>query len=327
MNQHDTITIESKSKASGIGFIIQPLILFILIGLMIADYQGWLFPLQDFLDHPALTYRFGKYQISVYSILQSLLVLVTIFWVATWVMKWINRRIGRLESIHPSSRSLAQKIVMIVFYIFAFFVTMGTLGIDLSSLTVIGGAVGIGLGFGLQKIASNFISGLILLFERSLQIGDMIEMADGTLGIVRKNGARFTLVETFDAREIMIPNEDFIVGKVINWTFSNKKGRVDFEIGVAHKTDLKHAKTLIMQSAKEHGLVLLDPEPLCFLHNFGESAIIFHLHVWVDDIALNRSIVRDEILFSIWDKFKTHNIELPYPQRDIHIKSQPSNKD
>lgn len=323
MTQHDTLTIEPKTKPSLTSLVIQPLILLILIGLMIADYQGWLFPLQDFLDHPALTYRFGKYQISVYSILQSLLVLVTIFWIATWVMKWINRRIGRLESIHPSSRSLAQKIVMIVFYIFAFFVTMGTLGIDLSSLTVIGGAVGIGLGFGLQKIASNFISGLILLFERSLQIGDMIEMADGTLGIVRKNGARFTLVETFDAREIMIPNEDFIVGKVINWTFSNKKGRVDFKIGVSYKTDLQLAKTLIMQSAKAHGLVLLDPEPLCFLDNFGESAVEFMLYVWVDDIALNRSIVRDEILFSIWDKFKTHAIELPYPQRDIHIKSQP----
>jgi small-conductance mechanosensitive channel len=324
MNEHDKIIINTKSNTIPWRSLLQPLLLFVLVGLMVADYQGWLIPLQDFLDHPALTYRFGKYEVSVYSIVQSLLVVITIFWIVTWVMRWINRRVGRLESIHPSSRSLAQKIIMIVFYIFAFFMTMGTLGIDLSSLTVLGGAVGIGLGFGLQKIASNFISGLILLLERSLQIGDMVEMADGTLGIVRKNGARYTLIETFDNREIMIPNEEFIIGKVINWTFTNKKGRIDLAIGVSYKSDLELAKKLLLEAATEHKMVLKDPEPICFLKGFGDSAVHFMLYVWVADITETMNSVQDEVLFSIWNKFKANNIEFPFPQRDIHIRTSPS---
>lgn len=302
-------------------YVTQPIILLSLMGLMYADYNGWLFPIQDFLDHPALTYHFGKYQISIYSIIQTLIVLTTIFWLTTLLMRWINKRIGRVESLHPSSRALIQKIIMIVFYIVAFFFTMGTLGIDLSSLTVIGGAVGIGLGFGLQKIASNFISGLILLLERSLQIGDMVEMADGTLGIVRKNGARYTLIETFDARDIMVPNEDFIVGRVVNWTFTNKKGRVEMNIGVAHKSDLELAKSIILETAMNHPMALKDPKPECFLRSFGESAINFKLFVWVADITHINYSIQDEILFTIWHKFKDNNIELPYPQRDVHIRT------
>lgn len=321
-----TNTTQNRPSTNYWTALVQPLIFISLVGLMYADYEGWLFPLQDFLDHPALTYHVGKYQISIYTILQSLLVLTTIFWITTWIMRWINRRVGQMESLHPSSRALIQKIIMIVFYIFAFFITMGTLGIDLSSLAVLGGAVGIGLGFGLQKIASNFISGLILLFERSLQIGDMVEMADGTLGIVRKNGARYTLIETLNAREIMIPNEEFITGKVINWTFTNKKGRIDFVIGVSYKSDLELAKKLILEAATEHKLTLINPEPLCFLTDFGESAVIFKLYVWVADITSTLGSVRDEVLFAIWHKFKAHNIELPYPQRDIHIRSHVSSE-
>jgi small-conductance mechanosensitive channel len=288
---------------------------------MYADYSGWLFPIQDFLDHPALTYHFGKYQISIYAIIQTLIVLTTIFWLTTLLMRWINKKVSQVESLHPSSRALIQKIIMIVFYIVAFFFTMGTLGIDLSSLTVLGGAVGIGLGFGLQKIASNFVSGLILLLERSLQIGDMVEMADGTLGIVRKNGARYTLIETFDARDIMVPNEDFIVGRVVNWTFTNKKGRVEMAIGVSHKSDLELAKKIILESAVNHPLSLKDPEPECFLRDFGDSSINFKLFVWVADITKINYSIQDEILFAIWHRFKENNIELPYPQRDVHIRN------
>ena len=311
----------SLSARSVWRYITQPIILLALIGLMYADYQGWLFPIQDFLDHPALTYHFGKYQISIYSIIQTLIVLTTIFWLTTLLMRWINKKVSQVESLHPSSRALIQKIIMIVFYIVAFFFTMGTLGIDLSSLTVLGGAVGIGLGFGLQKIASNFISGLILLLERSLQIGDMVEMADGTLGIVRKNGARYTLIETFDARDIMVPNEDFIVGRVVNWTFTNKKGRVEMAIGVSYKSDLELAKKIILESAINHPLTLKDPKPECFLRNFGDSSINFKLFVWVADITKINYSIQDEILFTIWHRFKENNIELPYPQRDVHIRN------
>ena len=311
---------ETKSKISW-RYITQPIILLALIGLMYADYNGWLFPLQDFLDHPALTYHFGKYQISIYSIIQTLIVLTTIFWLTTLIMRAINKRVGRIETIHPSSRALIQKIIMIVFYIVAFFFTMGTLGIDLSSLTVLGGALGIGIGFGLQKIASNFISGLILLLERSLQIGDMVEMADGTLGIVRKNGARYTLIETFDARDIMVPNEDFIVGRVINWTFTNKKGRVDLIINVSYKSDIELAKKIIVEAAQNHPLALKDPKPECFLREFGDNGVVFRLFVWVADITKVNYSIKDEILFTIWNKFKENDIELPYPQRDIYIRS------
>ena len=195
------------------------------------------------------------------------------------------------------------------------------IGLDLTTLTVFGGALGIGLGFGLQKIASNFISGLILLLERSVEQDDLIELPDGTSGFVRRSSARYTLIETFDGKEILIPNEDFITNRVTNWTLSSTKARIQINLGVAYGSDIEQAQELILQAAREHPRCIEDPEPQCFLLNFGDSSVDFTLLFWVENVVDGRWAPQSEVMFAIWRKFREHGIEIPFPQRDLHIKS------
>lgn len=292
-----------------------------LAALLVADYRGWLLPLRDTLGGPEFTYNFGKYQLSVYIVLQSILVIVVIAWVTAWLVRLADRRIGRIKNIHPSSRTLIQKILVIFLYVIAGLMTVNVLGIDLSSLSIIGGALGIGLGFGLQKIASNFISGLILLLERSVKVGDLIEMQDGTLGFVRRNSARYTLIETTNKREIMIPNEQFIIDKVVNWTLSNKTGRIDIPVGVSYKSNMEQVQNILIDAATAHPAALLDPAPRCQMRKFGDYAVEFMLLVWISDVTISRFDTHSQIMFDIWHRFQDAGIEIPYPQQELTIKS------
>ena len=172
-----------------------------------------------------------------------------------------------------------------------------------------------------KKIASNFISGLILLVERAIEVGDLIELDGGTTGFVRKNSARHTLIETLEGREIMVPNEDFITNRVINWTYTNTKARIDIPVGVSYNSDLEVVQKLILEAALEHPLCSQDPQPNCFLRNFNSSSVDFLLLMWVDDVTQGRWAPQSEVMFSIWHKFKEHGIEIPYPQQDIHLVS------
>ena len=149
----------------------------------------------------------------------------------------------------------------------------------------------------------------------------MVELSDGTVGFVRHTGARYTLVETFENREIMIPNEDFITNRVTNWTFTNSKGRIDINIGVSYGSDLDKVYKLILEAAEENPNCSKDPKPECYLREFGDSSVNFLLYFWVDDIIKGKNRPRSEILFTIWRKFKEHNVEIPFPQRDLHIKN------
>jgi len=196
---------------------------------------------------------------------------------------------------------------------------LNILNIKASSLAFFGGAIGIGLGFGLQKITSNFISGLILLFEKSIEEGDLVELENGVYGFIKNTGARYTLIETFDSKEIMIPNEEFITKNVVNWTYSNKQGRIDINIGVSYKCDIEKARELILEAAKEHKLCSVFPEPDCFLREYGDSSVNFLLYFWVDDVTKGRYEPQSDVMRSIWKKFKDNNIEIPFPQRDVHI--------
>lgn len=302
---------------------LQVLILLALGALIFADYAGYLAPLQKTLDSPAFSYKFGKIEFTLYTILKSVFLGGLILWVTARLSRFFEHRIGHMTYVHPSSRALMQKAVSIIFYIMSALIIMDLLGLDLKTLTVLGGALGIGLGFGLQKIASNFVSGLILLIERSMKIGDMVEMEDGTLGLVRKNGARSTLIETFDGRAIMVPNENFITGKVINWTFSDNKSRVQIPVGVAYETDLRKAQNLILEAALENPSCLQDPPPRCFLKEFADSSVNFSLLFWVGDVTQELQMARSEVMFAIWEKFAANNIQIPYPQREIRWTSPP----
>lgn len=277
--------------------------------------------LRQYLDTESLTFKAGTYELSAYGALRILITLALVFWVAAIASEVIEKRIGKVRKVRAATRALLIKIFQIAIYIVAFLFSLDIIGINLTSLTVFSGALGIGLGFGLQKIASNFISGLILLLEKSVEQEDLIELPDGTFGFVRKTSARYTLVETFDTKELLIPNEDFITNRVTNWTLSNSKGRVEINVGVSYGSDIEKAHALILEAAKEHPRCIEQPPPVCYLRNFGDSSVDFTLHFWVSDVTLGRWGPQSDVLFSIWHKFKKNKIEIPYPQRDLHIKS------
>lgn len=296
------------------------LLVLVFAGLTALGYMGYLNPIKAELDSAAFTIEFGDYKISAYKAIKAVLAIIILLWVASIISGVGEKYIKKLRKVRSSNRALLTKILQIVIYFVAFLIGMDVLGIDLTALAIFSGAVGIGVGFGLQKIASNFISGLILLFEKSIEEGDLVELDGGIYGFIRNTGMRATLIETFDGKEIMIPNEDFITSRVINWTYSNSKGRAEINIGVAYDSDIEKAHELILDAAKEHPRCSKDNPPDCFLREFGDSSVNFLLFFWVDDVIEGRLSPINDILFSVWKKFKKNGIEIPFPQRDLHIK-------
>ncbi len=292
------------------------LMLALIVGMGTAGYFD---TIKAFLDTPQFTYKIGEYQVSAYGVMRAVLILMFIFWSTAMLTDLIDKRVNKLKKVKKANKVLIVKIVHIGLYLLAGLIALDIIGIDLTTLTVFSGALGIGLGFGLQKIASNFISGLILTFERSVETDDMVELTDGTVGNIRKTSARYTLIETFDGKEILVPNEDLITSRVTNWTFSNKRGRIEIALGVSYKADIEKAQALILEAAVSHPRCLKDPEPKCYLRNFGDSSVDFILHFWIDDVASGRWQPQSEVMFAIWHAFKKNDIEIPFPQRDVHI--------
>lgn len=296
----------------------------LLIGLVLMAYlwsKGHFDLAKQYLDTPQFTFEAGNFKITLYAAIKALLSVVVIFWITSIVVEFSDKRILSMKKMRVANKALIQKILQIIIYLVAFLITLNILGINLTSLTVLSGALGIGLGFGLQKIASNFASGMILLLERSLKPGDLLELEDGTFGWVRKSTSRATLIETIDGKEVLVPNEEFITKQVTNWTLSNNKARITIEFGVSYECDIERARDLALEAVHEHPRYLKTPEAVCWLDKFGDSSVDFFLYFWIEDINLGMRNVKSEVLFSIWKKFKENNIEIPFPQRDLHLKS------
>ena len=185
---------------------------------------------------------------------------------------------------------------------------------------MLGGAIGLGLGFGLQKVVSNFISGILLLVDNSIKPGDVIEI-DGTYGWINNLRARYASVITRDGTEHLIPNEDLITQRVINWTFTNNLVRMKVPIGVSYDSDPHQCLELVIAAAQSVDRVLLEPTPVCHVLGFGDSSIDLELRFWISDPTNGVANVKSQVLLNIWDTFKENNIEIPYPQSDLHIRS------
>ncbi len=302
------------------GFTAKWLLLFVLGGIAYLWSQGHFAIAEKYLDTEQLTLTIGTYKITVYAALKALLTVVIIFWVTAIISDFSDKLIQAMKKMRVANKALFQKLAQILIYIVSFLVTLNILGIDLTSLTILSGAVGIGLGFGMQKIAANFVSGMILILERSLKIGDLIEMEDGTFGYVRKSSSRSTLIETIDGKEIIVPNEEFIIKQVVNWTLNNNKARITINFGVSYNCDIEKARDLAIEAAKDHKRCMKEPDVLCFLDNFGDSSVDFILYFWVKDVNDGLRNAKSEVMFSIWKKFKDNGIEIPFPQRDLNIK-------
>jgi len=289
------------------------------ISVIALAYFGYLVPIVDFLDSPSMSHTIGQTRISAFLALKAIITVVAGFWIAAWLSDTVATRIRRMRGMRPRSKVLITKFLQIFVYLILLLAMLDVLGIDLTTLSIVGGAIGIGIGFGLQKITSNFISGLILLFENSIEIDDLIELPDGLSGYVRHASARYTLIETFDGKEVMVPNEDFVTNRVVNWTYTNNSGRVEIRVGVSYDSDLRLVSKLILEAAEEHEATLSDPEPSVYIDEFGDSSVNFLLYFWLNDVTQGRRGPRSEVMQAIWDKFAAHNIVIPFPQRDINI--------
>ncbi len=299
--------------------VVQALGVWILVPSALLQLFGLFTPVADYLD--GLGFTFGNFKITAYLVIKGLLFFSIILWIGKILSQTGENYIRRNKTLTISMRELTIKLFNIILYITLGVVTLDAMGIDLTALTVFSGALGVGLGFGLQKIASNFISGLILLTEQSITLDDLVELDNGVHGFVRKLGARASVIECFDGKEVMVPNEDFITSRVANLTYSNTRARVEIPIGVSYQSDIRLAYNLILDAAKNYPGTAKDPEPNVFLRAFGASSVDFLLVFWVDNVRDGRWRPQSDVMFTIWDAFKEHGIEIPFPQQDIHIRS------
>ena len=281
-------------------------------------------PLIGVLDDAAV--NLGETRVSLFDVIWGIASFFIFIWLALVAARMIDMRLKRIDGITPSAQVLIAKVIKIVFVSVAFLVALNSTGIDLTALAVFGGALGVGLGFGLQKVVSNFISGMILLLDKSIKPGDVVQVAD-TYGSINSLSARFTSVITRDGTEYLIPNEDMITTPVINWSHSNKKVRRRVPVQVSYDSDVEKAMEIMVNSAKENPRVLRDPGAQARFIGFGENGLDLELRMWIEDPQNGVRNVASEVLLEMWRQFKAEGINLPYPQRVIHFADKEALKD
>lgn len=261
---------------------------------------------------------FGDRTISPVFVVQAVFTVGLFMFAANWLSKQLKTRVDELPRVEPSLRILMGNAVQIGLFFAAALLAMAGLGIPLSGLAVLGGAIGVGLGFGMQQIVANFISGVILLTDRSIKPDDVIEV-DETYGVVKSLGLRYASVITRDGKEHLIPNEMLITDKVVNWSYSNKEVRVKRRLRVEYETDLRQAVALVEQGALETPRVLANPVPKCLVMEFGDEAIELEIRFWINDPQNGVANVSSEVLLNVWDKFKEVGIDIPLRHEDVLI--------
>lgn len=279
---------------------------------------GWLPLVLDMLDSVALT--MGETRITLLSVLKLVFMIALAFTIAIWLAELISKRVLQSTAISPSMRVGFAKFSKFLLITLAFLLALNAVGINLSSLAVFGGALGVGLGFGLQRIASNFISGFILVLDRSIKPGDVITVGD-KFGWVEQLNARYVVVRNREGVDTLIPNENLITSEVINWSYADPNVRVIIKVQISYDDDPEQAMALMLDCAFASPRVLREPIPTVRLMEFADSGIELQLRVWIADLEKGTGAVKSDINLAIWRAFKQHNITIPYPQRDLHIKS------
>jgi len=267
-----------------------------------------------------LALNLGEFRLSALVVIKALLALGVLLWIAMLAARLLERRISSSPNLTPSVQVLITKLMKATFVVIAVVAALTSVGIDLSAFAIFGGALGVGLGFGLQRVVSNLVSGIILLIDKSIKPGDVIAVA-GTYGWVKSMGARYASVVTRDGIEHLIPNEELITTRVENWSYSDRNVRLKLPIGIAYDADIRKAMELCLEAAGEVKRVLSRPEPRCLLIGFGDSAIDLELRIWIADANQGIRNVSSDVQLLVWDKFQEHGIGIPFPQRDVHIKN------
>jgi small-conductance mechanosensitive channel len=296
-----------------------------------ADYLGWLDPIISNLD--SIGVAAGKSRITLWSVLKLLFTLTLFVLVAAWISRWVERRLMKLSNLAPSTRIGIAKFTNAFLIAISILMGLNAAGVDLTALTVLTGAIGLGLGFGLQSIAANFVSGFVLLMDRSIKPGDVISLSgqSGTntenFGWVQELRGRYVVVRDRDGVEMLVPNQQLISNAVINWSYTDPRIRLKLPIRVSYRDDPELALNILVAACEGQPRVLREPAPVSRLMHFSDSGIELELRFWISDPQEGVNNVRSEVNRAIWRLFKQHNITIPVAQREILMHSAPLDLD
>jgi small-conductance mechanosensitive channel len=265
-------------------------------------------------------FNLGDSKLTIGLVLTLILSFVVLFVGAEWIRKLIVTKILSRYRLDVGTRKSIGTMVKYFLILAGIFSILQTNGLDLSAFGILAGAVGVGIGFGLQNITNNFISGLIILFEQPIKEGDRIEVGDVS-GDVIKISARSTMIVTNDNISIIVPNSQFIDSQVINWSHNDRNIRFNFPVGVSYKEDPQKIKKILLEVAKNNGGVLNLPEPDVLFEEFGDSSLNFNLRVWTSEYINRPKVLKSQLYYEVFKRFKEEGVEIPFPQRDLHLSS------
>ncbi len=276
---------------------------------------------EQLLDQVAVD--LGGLHLSLLVVIKGLVVTALLFTLARIISSGTTKRIRGNKEISPSMQVLMVKFMQVILYGSAFFIGLKAVGFDLTGLAVLSGAIGIGLGFGLQKVVSNLVSGIIILLDKSIKPGDVISLGD-TFGWINTLGARYASVVTRNGKEFLIPNEDLITNQVVNWSHTNDFVRLDIHFGTAYSDDPHKVRKLACDAAASVDRVLAMRPPVCHIVGFGDSSVDYILRFWITDPTGGLTNIRGNVFLALWDTFKENNISIPFPQREVKLLEEPA---
>jgi small-conductance mechanosensitive channel len=271
-----------------------------------------------YLALESVSFSVGKNKLNLLILFQGLATILITLFIALWFSRILENRLMGAENVSMNTRVVLAKLVRVFLSFVAVLIALSAVGLDITLLSVFGGALGVGLAFGLQKIASNYVSGFIILVDHSIQIGDLITV-DIHYGVVKDLRSRYLTLRKLDGTEVIIPNEMLITEIVINHTSADHRARIQMPIQVAYSTDLNHVINLLKEITNGHERILKTQPVDVFIKGFGESGIDLILSFWISDPEEGSAKLQTELFLSIWQAFKAQNIEIPFPQRELHI--------
>jgi len=282
------------------------------------DIKNIFYQTKEFLNVPVTT--IGKTEITLWTIVYFIFLTFILLYVTNKLRKWIVYTLLGKSKIDVGIRIAAGTIFRYIVLVIGFMIVLQTVGIDLSAITILAGALGIGIGFGLQNITNNFVSGLIILFERPIKVGDRIEVGNVSGDVVRIS-MRSTTIVTNDNISVIVPNSDFISSTVINWSHIDRNVRLNFPVGVSYRENPENVKKILLEVAIENEGVLKEPKPDVLFSDFGESYLEFTLRIWTREYINRPGVLKSQLYYVIFKKFKEAGIEIPYPHRDIILRN------
>ncbi len=266
-------------------------------------------------------------RISLFDITRTLFYFAVLFWAANLLSKLAQQQLDQIDEISPALKALIGKVLSVLLPVIALLIALQIVGFNLATLAVFSGAVGLGVGLGLQRIVANFVAGFTLIADKSIKPRDTIEV-DGVMGWVTAMQARYVALRTRDGTEMLIPNDRFMSEGVINWSRSDRVVRLHAPFGISYSTkDLRAVQKMAAEAASAVDRVVSSPPPVCNLVEFGDSSVNFDLRFWITDPESGLANVRSQVLLNIWDALAEQGIEIPFPQRDLHVKSWPKDDD